>query len=357
MGFNARMKSKWEMFECVFNVFCFMITFGLISFWGYKFFMNEDLSVVEYSEYDNDKDGNPYLPHTLCFRNPFLAPDKTHLNQSQKLNIEKYLSGDESVDLSDLDYKDTALNLSDYVQQYYIRSRNGTHSYFQVSEYKHDTIHDSFNGIWLGKFIRCFTLIAPNNDVAVLAILFNNSVHDQGTRPILWDFFVMFHYPNQILRSSLFNKYFWPSARDVNGSTYEMVFTVENVEIFRRRKDCNPNYQTYDQQVMEYMVDKVGCSPPYYDTKMDKPTCTTSKQLKEFANRIYLSKNHGLDPPCKSLEFMTFKYDEIDYKGTAYDSGGNFWLSLVVPNLIFKVYIGLINLQISIMIFNLMFAS
>ena len=151
------------------------------------------------------------------------------------------------------------------------------------------------------------------------------------------DFFVMFHYPNQVLRSSLFNKYFWPSARDINGSTYEMVFTVENVEIFKRRKSCNPDYQSYDEQVMEYVVNKVGCSPPYHPTTLDMPTCTSPKELKAFATSIHLSKNHGLDPPCKSLEFMTFKYDEIDYKGTAYDSGGNFWVSLVVPNLIFKV--------------------
>ena len=333
----SKMMSKWEMFACVFKTFCLLITFGLISFWGHKFLMNEDLSIVEYKEYNNEKDGNPYLSHTLCFRTPFLSSDKTDLNQSEKLAIEKYFSGDQSENIPDLDYKNMAMNLTDYVQQYYIRSRNGTHSYYKVSDYKFDTIYDSFNGIWLGKFIRCFTILAPNNDVAVLAILLNNTVHDQGNRPILWDFFVMFHYPNQALRSSLFNKYFWPTARDVNGSTYEMVFTVENVEIFKRRKACNPDYLTYDEQVMEYFVDKIGCSPPYYETKLDKPTCNTSKKLAEFASSIYLSKNHGLDPPCKSLEFMTFKYDEIDYKGTAYDSGGNFWMSLVVPNLIFKV--------------------
>merc|ERR1712126_303722 len=108
--------------------------------------------------------------------------------------------------------------------------------------------------------------------------------------------------------------------------------------IFKRRKGCNPDYQTYDEQVMEYVVKKVGCSPPYYSTTFNVPTCTSPKKLRAFATSIHLSKNHGLPPPCKSLEFMTFKYDEIDYKGTAYDSGGNFWVSLVVPNLIFKEF-------------------
>ena len=74
--------------------------------------MNEDLSIVEYKEYNNEKDGNPYLSHTLCFRTPFLSSGKTDLNQSMKLAIEKYFSGDQSENIPDLDYKNLAMNLS-----------------------------------------------------------------------------------------------------------------------------------------------------------------------------------------------------------------------------------------------------
>ena len=155
-------------------------------------------------------------------------------------------------------------------------------------------------------------------------------------RPILWDFFVMFHYPNQVLRTSLFNKYIWPTSRKQNGSTYEKVFTVENVEIFKRRKNCK-DWQDYDKNVMENFIKKVGCSPPYYWRSKNVPVCNTAKQMKEMASNILLSTDHGIEPPCKSLEFMTFKYSEIDYEGTPYDTVGDFWISLVIPNLIFKV--------------------
>ena len=88
---------------------------------------------------------------------------------------------------------------------------------------------------------------------------------------------------------------------------------------------------------MDFFVQKVGCYPPYYLPRYDLPLCNTDKELKEFSSSLYLSKHHEIDPPCKSLEFMTFKYAEIDYKGTSYDTGGNFWMSLIVPNRIFKV--------------------
>jgi hypothetical protein len=155
-------------------------------------------------------------------------------------------------------------------------------------------------------------------------------------RPILWDFFVMFHYPNQVLRTSTFIKYIWPSSRNPNGSTYEKVFTVENVEIFKRRKKCKDS-QNYDEHVMDVIIKKVGCSPPYYLQSNDTPVCTTAEQMKEMASNILLSKDHGIEPPCKSLEFMTFKYSEMDYEGTPYDTVADFWMTLVVPNPIFKV--------------------
>lgn len=77
-------KNNWQAFEFVFKNTCLFITLGLITFWSYKFLLNEDLSIVEYKEYDNEKNGNPYLAQALCFRNPFVSSDGTHLNASQE---------------------------------------------------------------------------------------------------------------------------------------------------------------------------------------------------------------------------------------------------------------------------------
>jgi hypothetical protein len=128
----------------------------------------------------------------------------------------------------------------------------------------------------------------------------------------------------------------WPTLRQQNGSTYEMYFTVENVEIFKRRKKCK-EWKNYDENVMDILIQKVGCSPPYYLQTKDVPVCNTDKQMKEMASTIALGKDHGIEPPCKSLEFMTYKYSEFELKGTSADNVADFWITMKIPNLIFKV--------------------
>ena len=81
--------TKWKMFAYIFHVFCLFITVGLVGFWSYKFYLNEDLSIIEYKEFD-DEAGDPYPLMTLCFRNPFINTDKSHLNQSDKNHWENY---------------------------------------------------------------------------------------------------------------------------------------------------------------------------------------------------------------------------------------------------------------------------
>ena len=80
---SAVLKTNWQLFERLFKFLCFIITFGLISFWSYKFILNEDLSIVEYKEFNDKEDGSPYLSQALCFRRPFLSLDRIQMNESR----------------------------------------------------------------------------------------------------------------------------------------------------------------------------------------------------------------------------------------------------------------------------------
>jgi hypothetical protein len=80
----------------------------------------------------------------------------------------------------DFNYNDVALNLTNFVKEYYIRWRNGTRQYFDVSEIPWKAVDNGFNGFWVGKFFRCFTLKPPNSDVAVMSLLIENHVFSKG---------------------------------------------------------------------------------------------------------------------------------------------------------------------------------
>ena len=176
--------SKWQVFEYIFYLICLFTTTGLVGYWNYKFSLDEDLSVVEYNHYDmkdvNDVSKSPYLSQTICFRNPFMISKETHMNDSEKLWVEEYLAGTDDMKFLDFNYNDVALNLTNFVKEYYIRWRNGTRQYFDVSEIPWKAVDNGFNGFWVGKFFRCFTLKPPNSDVAVLSLQIENHVFSKG---------------------------------------------------------------------------------------------------------------------------------------------------------------------------------
>ena len=146
--------------------------------------MDEDLSLVEYKEYDmkdvKDVSKSPYLSKTICFRNPFMTSKETHMNASEKLRLEGYLAGTDEMQFPDFNYNNVALNLTNYVKKYYIRLRNGTRQYFNVSDIPWKAVDNGFNGFWVDQFFRCFTLKSLNSDVAVMSLLIENHVFSQG---------------------------------------------------------------------------------------------------------------------------------------------------------------------------------
>ena len=184
MNVTLTKMSKWQMFEYIFHLLCLFTTTSLVGYWTYKFCMDDDLSVLEYKEYNmkdvNDVSKSPYLSQTLCFRNPFMASKETHMNDSEKLRIEAYLAGTEDVNYPDFDYNSLALNLTNYVKTYYIRWRNGTRQLYDASEIPWEMVYHGFNGFWVGKFFRCFTIKFPSRDVVASYILIENHVHNQG---------------------------------------------------------------------------------------------------------------------------------------------------------------------------------
>ena len=329
--------TKWKVFSNLFNLFCISVTVGLIVFWIYKFTLNEDLSIVEYQEYQkNENDDCPLL--SLCFRNPFVDGKGIRMNETTRRHLEAYLLGTEgNTEISHSDYNRITFELKDFVRQYFILWRNGSGQRYLPSDYKWKHASESFSGFWMGRFFKCFSLEYPSKYARTFSAEIDNDVFPEGIRPKIYDFFAMFHYPNQILRTS-YLKYIWNKLRTKNGSAYESVFIADNVEIIQRRKECIRNWVNYDTEVMEHFVQKVGCTPPYYLSNRVLPLCTNSVQLKNISNGISISNNHGIiSHPCKSMEHIDFKYEEVDWKGTMYDSNETFWMTLRFPSMVFKV--------------------
>ena len=336
------MKNKtWKIVITIFNLWCVVITAGLAGFWIYKFALNEDLSAVYYKEYYDYKD-DTYPSMSMCFRNPFRSFKIDHGEQFNHSNLENYLSGKGSMEMANIVYEDITLQLDDYLINYWIRWRNGSESLYLPSTYEWHPVSVSYSGFWREMFFKCFDLESPSKYVEIISLKIDNMVFPHGSRPNFQGFFIMFHYPNQILRPSLFSKYIWGTQKFQNDSGYGMRFSVENVEIYKRRRDCVKNWLGYDTEVMEFYMHNAGCRPPYYTEKHNLPLCNTSKQMQEIGSSLSLGMHYDVPPPCKAMENINFKYEELDYSGTKWESYGHFWCELIMPNILFKVIISYI---------------
>ena len=105
----------------------------VICYWIYRFGLNEDVCIIDYKKYyDIDSDMFPVL--SLCIKSPFSKTKFRMRNQviNETLYI-KFLKGEYfSTRYMETEYNDIRLNLSDYIDEYYIQWRNGssrTHVY------------------------------------------------------------------------------------------------------------------------------------------------------------------------------------------------------------------------------------
>ena len=235
----------------------------------------------------------------------------------------------------DFNYEDVTLQITDYLVKYWVLWRNGSTKYYLPYEYKWNAPYVSYSGFFRDRFYKCFAIELPDNYTQGLSIMFSNKVFLQGFKKRSDAFMVVFHLPNQILRTDITRRRAWPIRKNQND--YSMRFIVHNVEMFKRRRNCNQNWVDYDNEVIQYHMQKVGCRPPYHISNHTLPICQSNKQMKDIALRLSLGISHDFVPPCKGMEVVNYKYREAELSGSKWGSTGHVWSTLYIQDSRYKV--------------------
>ena len=91
------------------------------------------------------------------------------------------------------------------------------------------------------------------------------------------------------------------------------------VSYHRRKhsKPCVDGIPNYDDQIIQWVMAKVGCKPPYWAAISDLPPCSTFEEMKQFYPLMTLATNGKIgtafdigDPPCRKMERI--QYDMTD---------------------------------------------
>ena len=306
----------------------------MVGFWLYKFALDEDLCSLSYKNYYDSK--NDFYPSmSMCFRNPFTLEVGNGTEDDFEEYLQGYLSGSQNTKELNMKGEKATFNLHEYLVEYWVMWRNGSDKSYKPSDYIWKKPEISYTGFWSGKFYKCFSFETPDKNIEDVSVLLKNTIFPAETRPRRWGFLILLHYPDQLILPSTSKKHIWP--RQTSKSDYEIRIYAENLELFWRRKDCHSNWTNYDNEVMEYQMNRIGCKPFYLTSKNRLPFCDDRDSIRKITSTLALGGNHEFLPPCKAIEKINYKHEINSLEGTAWDSKGHFWVTFIMQDIRFKV--------------------
>ena len=331
--------SKQQICLYVFGIICLGTTLSMCGYWCYKFYLNEDSTVVSYRRfYDTDDDIFPTI--SFCLQNPFLEASlaKHGVNKSSYL---QFLQGKYySEEMLDISYDNVTVDISNFIKGYRIHFRNGTFSKFQsglTHEKKKMLASTSFNGItgYYERFYKCFALEIPKiKDLQKFRILFSNEIFPGGKRPTTYGLKTYVHLPKQFLLSSYTARWTWPSRS--SNESYKMRFLLQGIDVVtkRRKKDdtCNEFWKTYDDWIIQQHKKKIKCNNPYQVNEKNLPPCNGQELMSGALLSPFIVDRYKYEKPCKTMETVRIKFIE----SAMHDKKGEFWFSIQFPQNRFK---------------------
>ena len=327
----------------IFHFICVLVTIILSTKCVYQYFLNENISLVEYQSFqEHGQSGYPSL--SFCVVNPFLEEELRKygvgINTSSYINFLKGSLWDQR--MANIDYDNVTISLNDFLDYQsthpsWIAFSNGSASILPLSN------HVSLRGDTL----KCFSIDVPfikNELLLGFGMSIRSSIFATRSRPSrvqlskLEGFFVSFHFPKQMLIASNSWKYKWKPRSNMD--KYVMNFNVKAITVVNKRKQsgssCIDDMTGYDQYVKDSMIKSKGCKPSYWKTNLDVEVCSQSK-VKFFTTdkifmRLHIDSNDI--PPCSFIEHVDYEY--IEDEDPELTSGTKFsffnWRSLKYKN-------------------------
>ena len=320
----------WTRFVACFRFICWVAALILVVYWLYAFSRNADLCIVDYKKYyETELDFFPML--TICFKDEFsIKKMETNASGIDRTEYLSFLKGNYlSKEILDVAYENVVLDMD--VVKKWIAWRNGSENYdFSIER---EILKFSYAVFLHNSFFNCYTLQVPNDKrIKKFHVVLNASIFTFLKQPQTLDMLAGLHYPNQFLTSGKDIKYAW---RDENERGYNenfaMVFNVHGIEVIQRRnkanRHCDENWKDYDRNLLNHLIQGVGCRAPYHTFDQKIGICSTKALMKKVEWNLG-NYNHGRVIPCKAMTTISYEYFELNLLETSYSTKDQIWIGV-----------------------------
>ena len=315
----------------IFNFACFTTAFGMTIWWLYRYSLDEDIVQIDLKPIDFQAGQYPML--SFCVTDPFIESKLKKYDET--LTVAKYkdiLLGLISYQgMMNIDFEDVTLNLTNFYLGAGIRLRNGSFIKMVGPNFLHELPQATYTVFSYGLFYKCIKLKSKLANIDFHYFTFNSSIYPNGIRPSLKrSTAVSVYLPNQASLAVDSVKYAWPKRNEKNAHTME--FKLQQIDILKRRTNkrndpCTTDDLNFDQMILDYYLNKVGCKAPYYKTNKSLKLCDSKEKMKESLFDMF--RNEKPKKPCTSASTLAFAYSEVNYncKGCNW-----FRVAIIYPN-------------------------
>ena len=313
-----------DFYNC-FYLLCLLFALLMTLWASLEYVKNEDIIEISYRKFNPNEEDGQYPAISLCFAKPYnesIFSNKVGYPNSS--SYDDFVTGKQwNRTMMEIDYDHVTINIRDHLLDTCMLTTRAEKCH-RINKIE-TIVFPSPLGV-----LKCFSFHQIlgfdyeyndkekiNLDEVMIAIY--TSIFPNNTRPPSGQFFVMFHYPFQLIRSIYTTFYNWPGRENLLPTYYSMQFYIQAVEKLKRRTGWNHHcydWKYFDSQTMEDVMSAVGCKPTYWNSRHNHPKCNNSDQMKKIKlhNQAKLFQNDQFQkvvPPCVEIKKIDIKFEEI----------------------------------------------
>ena len=289
--------------KALFTSACVIVVAFMVGYWLYKFKVEDrDIGVVDYVPLKDAKEIKFPLV-SWCLNDPFID-EKLKANNSSitSESYRQYLEGkfyDKSYE--QIDYSNVTIDLNQYLFAGKIWWRNGT---YRMIDSNNINFIETFSGFYFQTFFKCYTMdfiVDEQRNLKKVAALLNRTrinLDWQG-KPSVVRYVV--HYPGQFLLLKQIEIIHTINLHR-DGATG---ISIIKVEIMKQRnsrnRKCSKDVGNYDDTIVDKILQKTGCRPPYLHSHKPYPQCEIQKDIRESRIDTLARERIELPKACERI--------------------------------------------------------
>ena len=319
---NAR-----KILRVVWACCCALATLATIVWQCSNYYYGEEQTFVDYKNF-NERETNLYPSIGVCWTRAIIEEKlKLYGNNFTAKDYGDFLLGHTwNEDMLKVDYEDVTSRFDDSISIYGYRT--GDMKLVFLHPDGHNTVAKPGFKEYFYFGDRCFTIDIPfQKDVEIFrffliidprifgkGIISTSVFHEQfsGNNLVVTPF-----YRNQLLAKVKSGIRSWPfkELSGINGTVIQL--NVGHIDIVVRRNNmqqqCIEGAPDYDRQIIGYVMNTVGCKPPFWNSTSTLKPCSEQKQLQEIKQMLKEAFDRGNRRPtymsvhpCNSLERISY---------------------------------------------------